>query len=272
MAPRRRLLVLYRLRDNGSSLAGDGIEGEWPTTFDGRPLSHGASLQVGSGGLPRFRCGSVGLRTTVIVCDFHPDLTSILASARERLPHIVLTATGDNNGLEIDPCLSDEIGPLVVCENGNLELVVIRGVVHWESKLLVPGRSTSAMVVGRGGGGAVEGGVVSGILPFGRLAATNVCCCLPGFLSQSCRTIGILLANRFSVGQVLGSIDDGDEGADVWAVDGHVGKDARGVSTLDGVRLGFGCHDGRLLLLSVPAVTARCKGAGRCDCKAWSGW
>lgn len=52
----------------------------------------------------------------------------------------------NNDALEIDPCLSDEIRFLVVCENGDLELIVIGRIMHCKSQLLVPAETSQRSV------------------------------------------------------------------------------------------------------------------------------
>lgn len=55
-------------------------------------------------------------------------------------------------------------------------------------------------------------------LPLRSLSSTNVGRRLLSFFAQSSRTVRILLSDRLSVGQVLGSVDDGDKGADGWPI------------------------------------------------------
>lgn len=66
-------------------------------------------------------------------------------------------------------------------------------------------------------------------LPSGRLAAALVRLRLLRFLAEAGGAVGVLLAHGLAVGQVLGAVDDGHEGADLRAVDGHVRVDAIGV-------------------------------------------
>ncbi len=72
-------------------------------------------------------------------------------------------------------------------------------------------------------------------LPFGRLAASNVRRSLLGLLAQSSSAVGILLADRLSVGQILGPVDYENECADFRAVNAHVGEDAGRVHAIERV-------------------------------------
>jgi len=57
------------------------------------------------------------LRSCVVVRDFNPDFAGIFTLAAQRMPQIILPATGDNDLLEIDPSLSNDIGLLVIIED-----------------------------------------------------------------------------------------------------------------------------------------------------------
>lgn len=76
-----------------------------------------------------------------------------------------------------------------------------------------------------------------GGLPLGGLTTSLVGDGLLCFLSQAGSAVGVLLANGLAVGQVLGPVDDEDEGSDFRAVNAHVGEDAGGMGPVDGVGL-----------------------------------
>lgn len=80
----------------------------------------------------------LGLWTSVVVGELDADLTSILALASQVVPQVILAAARDNNVTQVDPCLSYQVGLLIVVEDRNLELVVVWGVVNSETNLLVP--------------------------------------------------------------------------------------------------------------------------------------
>lgn len=80
----------------------------------------------------------LGLWTGVVVGELDTDLASILALASQIVPQIVLAAARDDNVTQVDPCLSYQVGLLIVVEDRNLELVVVWGVVNSEPNLLVP--------------------------------------------------------------------------------------------------------------------------------------
>lgn len=63
------------------------------------------------------------------------------------------------------------------------------------------------------------GGICSNV-PSGGLAAADVGSGLLCFLSQTCSTVGVLLANGLEVGQVLCAVHDEDKGTDFGAVGG----------------------------------------------------
>lgn len=178
--------------------------------------------------------GLVWLRSAIVEGDLDPDLASILALAGEALPDVVLSASGDDDVPQVDPGLPNQVGSLVVGEDGDLELVVVRRVVDGEAQFLVPGRESA---------GVRCGGWLPSVLPFGCLSSANVCGGLLGLLAQPGGAVGVLFADGLAVRQVLGPVDNGDQGADPRAVDGHVGIDASRVgSSGEGVRLGLGSH------------------------------
>lgn len=54
------------------------------------------------------------------------------------MPQVVLAAARDDNVTQVDPCLTYQVGLLIIVENRDLELVVVWGVVNSETNLLVP--------------------------------------------------------------------------------------------------------------------------------------
>lgn len=54
------------------------------------------------------------------------------------MPQIVLATAWDYHISQVDPSFADEVGLLVIVEDGALELIVIGRLVNGESKLLVP--------------------------------------------------------------------------------------------------------------------------------------
>jgi hypothetical protein len=107
----------------------------------------------------------LGFRSAVIVCDLDSNLASILSPAGKVLPNVLLSTAGYDDVLQVDPCLANEIRLLVVGENRNLKLVVIRGVVNGEAKLLIP---TQRQHIGSESSSLID-------LPFGCLSASNIC-------------------------------------------------------------------------------------------------
>lgn len=80
--------------------------------------------------------------------------------------------------------------------------MIIRRVVHSKAKLLVPSRSLPASLVG-----------------------FRLLC----FLSKTSSAIGVLLAHRLPIWQVLPSIDDQDQRPNLWAIHRHVCEEAGGM-------------------------------------------
>lgn len=144
----------------------------------------------------------LGLRPRVVVCQLEPYLTRILSLAVQALPDIALPTTRHNDICQANPRLTHKIRALVLAEDTDLEVVVVRAVVDGESELLVP---------------------------FGSLSASLVRLRLLRFLAEACSTVGTLLAHRLAVGKVLRSVDNDDQRAYLWTIDGHVGEDAGGV-------------------------------------------
>lgn len=79
--------------------------------------------------------------------------------------------------------------------------------------------------------------------PLGRLAASDVGRGLLGLLAQAGSAVGVLLSDRLAIGQVLGSIDDQNEGADLGTINAHVGENAGRVHPVERVGdFGLGRH------------------------------
>ena len=66
-------------------------------------------------------------------------LASIFSFVIELLPKILSFSTRHDELGEVDPSFANEIGSLVVIEEGALELVVIRSFPHRKAQFLVPG-------------------------------------------------------------------------------------------------------------------------------------
>lgn len=142
-----------------------------------------------------------------------------------------MPTTRDDDFLQVNPCFSNKISLLVVIKNGALELVVVQGIVHDESEFLIPAFLSASLLV-RGS---------HFCLPSWCLTTSFVCVGLFCFLTQPHGTVRILLAHCLSVGQVLRSVDDGNQGSNLWAIKGHIGKDTCRMGSID-CSSRFGCH------------------------------
>jgi len=69
----------------------------------------------------------------IVVSQLDPDLSSVTPFAVQRVPIIFLTASSLQQGVKIDPSLTNEIGLLVIVENGQFQVVVVGAVVYDES-------------------------------------------------------------------------------------------------------------------------------------------
>jgi hypothetical protein len=76
--------------------------------------------------------GLLSLGSGVIVGELQTDLSSVLALAVQAVPVVALAAAGTDDGIEVDPCLSDQFRLLVVVENRDLEAVVVGRIVYCE--------------------------------------------------------------------------------------------------------------------------------------------
>lgn len=54
------------------------------------------------------------------------------------MPTVTLTASWNNQGLQIDPSLSNQVGLFIVIEYGNLEFEVVWRLVHSKAKFMIP--------------------------------------------------------------------------------------------------------------------------------------
>jgi hypothetical protein len=118
--------------------------GQWPAARGiGRKWSslRERSVRSGSRNGRRYRARLwcwLRLWSTVLVRHVKTNFAGILALAVEGMPSGTLTAAWDDDFPQIDPCLADKVRPLVVVEDGYLELEVVAHVVDVELQLLVP--------------------------------------------------------------------------------------------------------------------------------------
>lgn len=213
--------LLQRLRCWGTS---NRVGRQWPPLHGRFCLSR--SRQVVSGSVLHAigdewldLLGPLFLGSGVVVRDLDSDLAGILAPVAQVVPNVVLSATGDDNLLQVDPRLTNDLGLLIVVEQRHLQLVVVRGVVHGKSQLLVPASSLSAQWSLRPITGAL---LVSVSLPSRGLPSSAVGIGLLGLFAQPGRAVRVLLPNGFPIGEVLGAINDHDQRADFRAVHGHI--------------------------------------------------
>lgn len=118
-------------------LAGKRIRGKRASLRRRRPERARGRIRL-RGYLLRLGSWLLGLWTGVVVSELDPDLTGILALAGQVMPQVVLATARDNNVTQVDPCLSYQVGLLIVVEDRDLELVVIWGIVNSETNFLVP--------------------------------------------------------------------------------------------------------------------------------------
>jgi hypothetical protein len=62
------------------------------------------------------------------------------------MPDVALAAAGLDDVADVDPCLADELGLLVVVEDGDFELVVVGRVADGEAQFFVPAVTLSAFI------------------------------------------------------------------------------------------------------------------------------
>lgn len=187
------------------------------------------SILRGSIALPPL---TLGLGPRIVVCELQPDLSRVFALARQALPDVLLAASGHDDIAEVEESLSDQIRLLVLAEDRDLEVVVVRRVVDVEADFRVPVRQQAQSQQGSLSSQWLNNFPNIENIPLRRLPAPLVNRRLLRLLAQARGAIGILLAHRLPVGQVLGPVADHDQGADLRPVDTHVGVDARGVRDL----------------------------------------
>lgn len=179
---------------------------------------------------------SLILLSGVVVRHLHSDFSSIFSTALQWVPVIVLTSTGNDQVLQIDPGLSDNVSLLVVIKHGNLQFVVIRGFVYGETEFGVPGASQYPLSIHL---------IVYPGLPSGSLSSSQICLCLLCFFAQSCCSIRVLLAHSLTVGQVFGAVDNNDQSSNDRTIDGDISEDTRRMVDLGYFRHGeFLAHIG----------------------------
>jgi hypothetical protein len=74
----------------------------------------------------------------IIVGDLNSDFASIFSLAVQVVPKVVLATPGHYNLLQAHPAFSNEVGLLVVIEDGDFQLIVVGRIVDRKSKLLIP--------------------------------------------------------------------------------------------------------------------------------------
>jgi hypothetical protein len=151
----------------------------------------------------------LSVNTGIIVGHLYSDVARIFSLEVQLMPQVILTAAGDDDIVQIDPSFTDEISLLVVIEDGALHPVVVGGVVCNESEFLIPTSCQPGLNSHAGG---------SDSLPSRSLASSSICVGFLGLLSQSHSTIGVLLAHRLAVWQILCSIDDSDQSPNFRAI------------------------------------------------------
>jgi hypothetical protein len=120
---------------------------------------------------PLLVCQLLSINPGIIVGHLHSDIASVFALEVQLMPQVILTATGDDDIVEIDPSLTDEISFLVVVENGALHPIVVGSVVYNEPEFLIPGSCQPCP-------NNITG--CSGNLPSRSLASSSICIGLLG--------------------------------------------------------------------------------------------
>lgn len=70
--------------------------------------------------------GFFRLRSSVVVCHLEPDLASVFTFAVQTLPEVILASSRHYNIIEVNPGFAYEVCSLVLAEDGDLEVVVVR--------------------------------------------------------------------------------------------------------------------------------------------------
>lgn len=71
--------------------------------------------------------------SSIIIGHFDADFPSVFALEVKLMPLITLPTTRDDQVIQVNPCLADQIGLLVVVKNRHLEPVVIGGFMDGEA-------------------------------------------------------------------------------------------------------------------------------------------
>jgi hypothetical protein len=54
------------------------------------------------------------------------------------MPVVILASAGDNQVLQVHPCLSDQVGLFIVVEDRHLQFIVVRRLMYSETQFVVP--------------------------------------------------------------------------------------------------------------------------------------
>lgn len=155
------------------------------------------------------------------------------------MPNITLSSAWNNNLLQIDPRLANYFCLLVVIENGNLQLIVVGGVVDGKSELLVPRKCVSKSTLS-----ATVSPVSS---PSWRLSSSTICVRFLCFLAEPRRAIRILLANCLPIWQILRAVNNDDQSADLRTIHSHVRVNTCRVRSIEAVGLHFRRRGGGII-------------------------
>lgn len=91
----------------------------------------------------------IRLLSRVVVCQLDSDLARVFSFAVQLLPKIVLSSSRHHHVRQADPSLADEVRSFVLAEHRNLEVVVIRRIVHGEANLLIPAEAIKSVSISR---------------------------------------------------------------------------------------------------------------------------
>lgn len=161
-------------------------------------------------------CSLLGFGSAIVESDLNPNVAGVFPLAVQTMPLIALSSASHDYIAQVNPGFADQFGLFIVIEDGQLKLEVVWRVVDNKSELLVP---------------------------FGCLAASDIRRGLLRLLAQSSSAVRVLLPDRLAIRQVLGSIDDQDERADLGAINAHVGENAGRVHSIERIwDFGLGRH------------------------------